>query len=358
VKLLKGIKIIDFTRLLPGPLATHLLAQMGAEVIKIESPKRMDYARYLGPQIDDANYMFHQLNHNKESVIVDYNSPDGKVEIIELIRSADAVIEQFRPGAMDAWGLGYESLKRENPALVYLSITGYPSKGKYSGEAGHDFNYMAYSGIMSLLKDEDGKPIVPGTQFADIAGAYMAVMALQGAIIQQLKTGRGCEVNVPLANAMNPFLTLPFSLQSGGLNHEQTNIINGKVAVNYAAYQCADGKWLSLAALEMKFWNNFCDAVARPDWKTENQFDLIHVAFDKSKIEALFQSKTRDEWVAHFKGLDVCVAPILELEELEDSEFHKDGKTFESISTKNGHPLKSIAVPFSVSDDQLPKDEL
>lgn len=351
VKLLQGIKIINFTRLLPGPLATHLLAQMGAEIVKIESPERMDYARFIGPQIDDASYLFHQLNHNKESIIVDYNTEEGIRQVTDLVSSADAVIEQFRPGAMDAWGLGYDALIEVNPSLVYLSITGYSSVGKYSSEAGHDLNYLAYSGIMSLLKDDQGKPIVAGTQFADIAGAYMAVMALQSALIQKLKTGMGSKLNVPLANAMNPFLALPHSLESGGLKHEATNIINGKVAVNYAVYQCADNKWLSLAALEMKFWNNFCDSVNRPEWKTENQFDLIHAAFDKTNIEELFLSKTRDQWIKHFEGQDVCVAPILEMDELEDSDFHKDGKTFEKIKTPTGHKLSTVALPFTYESE-------
>ena len=165
MNLLQGIKVIDFTRLLPGPLATHLLAQMGAEVIKIESPKRMDYARASGPQVDGASILFHQLNHNKMMKLLDYSTEDGKKELLNLISSADALIEQFRPGAMNAWGLGYEAVKKLNPGIVYISLTGYGQGNDYSKEAGHDFNYLSYSGVMSLLKDGTGKPIVSDTQF-------------------------------------------------------------------------------------------------------------------------------------------------------------------------------------------------
>ncbi|MFK7936584.1 MAG: CaiB/BaiF CoA transferase family protein [Saprospiraceae bacterium] len=282
---LAGIKIIDFTRLLPGPLATHLLAQMGAEVVKIESPKRMDYARASGKQVDGASILFHQLNHNKECKIIDYNTDSGKTEVLELIKDADALIEQFRPGAMAAWGLGYDNLKKINPKLVYVSITGYGQTGKYSQEAGHDFNYLAYSGVMSMMKDDAGKPTVSDAQFADIGGAYMAVMATQAALLQKFRTGEGSYVDVALCDAMTPFLAVPYALHSGGLDYRKFNIINGKTTVNYAAYECADSKWLSVAAMELKFWNNICDLVEKPAWKRTNPMELsIHV-FPKKEVE-------------------------------------------------------------------------
>ncbi len=346
MKLLNGIKIIDFTRLLPGPVATHLLAQMGAEVIKIESPKRMDYVRFMGPQVDGASTLFHQLNHNKDCRNIDYNSLQGHAEILKLIEDSDVVIEQFRPGAMDAWGLGFEKLSQLNPKLVYVSLTGYRDGGAYSSEAGHDLNYLAYSGIMSLLKDEQNKPVVAGTQIADIAGAYTAVMAVQGAIIKQLRSGEGSCINVPLAAALGPFLSIPYSIFSGGMDHQQFSMINGKVLVSYAAYQCADDNWVCLAALEMKFWNNFCEAVDQPDWKRQNELELFVQNFDKSLLINLFKSKSRDEWISFFKGKDVCVAPMLEIDELEQSPYHLDAGTFETFQTPMGKELNSIALPF------------
>lgn len=346
MNLLEGIKIIDFTRLLPGPVATHLLAQMGAEVIKVESPKRMDYARVQPGQVDGASVLFHQLNHNKTIKILDYATPDGKAELLELIKNADVLIEQFRPGAMDAWGFGYEAIKKINPSIVYVSLTGYGQTGEFSTEAGHDFNYLAYSGVMSLLKDERGKPTVPDTQFADIGGAYMAVMAMQAALIRKGLTGEGSYVNVALSDAMMPFLAVPFGLHSGGLDYQKFNVINGKLAVNYAAYECADSKWISVGALELKFWKNLCEAVEKPAWIRVNQMELLNTVFPKGEVEAFFKTKTRDEWAAFFKGKDVCVAPILEIEELEESEFHKQKGTFEEFETENGTVLKTVSLPF------------
>lgn len=349
MNLLKGIKIIDFTRLLPGPVATHLLAQMGAEVLKIESPKRMDYARVQPGQVDGASTLFHQLNHLKTSKILDYNTHEGKAELLELIKDADALIEQFRPGAMEAWGLDYEAIKKVNPSIVYVSLTGYGQTGEFAAEAGHDFNYLAYSGMMSLLKDERGKPTVPDTQFADIGGAYMAVMATQAALIRRGITGEGSYVDVALSDAMMPFLAVPYGLHSGGLPYRQFNVINGKLAVNYAAYECADERWISVAALELKFWKNLCEAVEKPQWIRANQMELMNAVFPKEEIETLFKTKTRDEWAAFFKGKDVCVAPILEIEELHDSNFHKNRGTFVEFETANGTVLKAVSLPFKIT---------
>lgn len=346
MNLLEGFTIIDFTRLLPGPLATHLIAQMGANVIKIESPKRMDYVRASGVQVDGASILFHQLNHNKEMKMIDYSSPEGKAELLDLIKNADALIEQFRPGAMDAWGFGFEELKKINPGLVYVSLTGYGQGNDYASEAGHDFNYLAYAGVMSLLKDENGKPTVPDTQFADIGGGYMAVMAMQAALLKKAKTGKGSYVDVSLADAMNPFIAVPYALYKGGLDYRTFNIINGKTTVNYSPYQCADGKWLSIAALELKFWNNLCNIIGKPEWKKDNDVDTMLHKFPKKEVEDFFKTKTRDEWMEILKGQDVCAAPILEIEELETSSYHKDKQTFEDFETDQGTKMKTVSLPF------------
>lgn len=347
--LLEGITIIDFTRLLPGPMATHLLAQMGATVIKIESPKRMDYVRNSGKQVEGASILFHQLNHKKILKTIDYSTKTGKTEIVNLVKNADALIEQFRPGAMQAWGFGYEEMKKINPALVYVSLTGYGQKNDYAQTAGHDFNYLAYAGIMSLLKDEQGKPTVPDTQFADIGGAYMAIAALQAALLKKARTGKGTYVDVSLTDAMNPFITIPYALHKGGLDYRKYNLINGKTTVNYAPYQCADGKWIALAAMEIKFWNQLCTILDKPTWQRTNELETMVNQFPKKEVEDLFKTKTRDEWMQIFKNQDVCAAPVLEIEELENSDYHKHKNTFENFETANGTKLKTVRLPFRLN---------
>ncbi|RMG85613.1 MAG: CoA transferase, partial [Bacteroidetes bacterium] len=349
--LLTGIKIIDFTRLLPGPVATCLLAQMGAEVIKIESPKRMDYARLNGKQVDNAGILFHQLNHHKTLKTIDYTTPDGRAAIFEMVKNADVLIEQFRPGAMQSWGLGYEPARRVNPAIVYVSITGYGQNGSHATEAGHDVNYLARAGLLSLLKDEKGKPTIPDAQFADVGGAYMAVMATQSALLKKCRTGAGSYVDVSLCDAVLPFMAVPYSFQAGGMDYRKYNIINGKLAVNYAVYECSDGKWISVGALELKFWNQLCDALEKPDWQRQSQRDLLNEVFPRSAVESFFKTRPRDYWVELVEGLDVCLTPVLELEELETCPYHQSKQNFTEFQTPNGAILKGFGMPFKISPE-------
>lgn len=349
MNLLQNIKIIDFTRLLPGPKGTHLLAQMGASVTKIEHPKRLDYARFSGQPVEGAGRLFHQINHNKNILSIDYNSDKGKAEVYDLIKKSDVLIEQFRPGAMKSWGFDYETVKSINSKIVYVSLTGYQNNTDYANEAGHDLNYLAYAGVLSQIKDDAGKPVVPAVQFADISSAYVMSIAVQAGIIQQLKTGNGCNINVPIVSAVVPFLTIPYALHSEGLPTEQFNVFNGKSFVNYAVYKCADNKWIALGAYELKFWNNFCNLVGKDEWKTNNLLDLSTQNFDKKTIENLFLNKTRDEWIALFKGKDVCIAPVLELEEIEDHPLHEQHQTFESFKVGK-QQLNGFGMPFKIVD--------
>ncbi|MEO1449619.1 MAG: CaiB/BaiF CoA-transferase family protein [Bacteroidota bacterium] len=344
--MLEGITIVDFTRLLPGPLATHILAQMGATVIKIESPKRMDYARQGLKPTDGVSTLFHQLNHNKDLRQIDYETAAGHAELMDLLEGADAIMEQFRPGAMAAWGLDYASLKARFPRLVYLSLTGYGQEGPMARTAGHDLNYLAQTGLLSLLRDAEGRPVVPGFQLADIGGAYAAVMALQGALLKQARTGQGSYLDVSLCDAVMPFLAIPYSLYSDGFDHRLFNLINGQRAVNYAVYICADGKWLAVGALELKFWNALCTALDKPDWQRKHQLELVRHVFPTEEVEALFKSRPRSEWLEQLKGLEVCVSPVLEIEELESHPHHQARGNFEEFKTGGGKAMRTLGKPF------------
>ena len=349
-QLLEGFKILDFTRLLPGPLATQMMAQMGAQVVKVESPKRPDYTRIGLNPVEGASHLFHQLNHLKSIEHIDYNSNEGRENALKLAADVDVLVEQFRPGAMEAWGLGYHEVKAVNPSVIYASISGYGALGEHADEAGHDLNYLSHTGMMSLMKDDDGKPIVAGCQYADIAGSFSAVMAIQAALLRRSQTGAGCRLDIPLAGSVAPFLTLPFSFQASGMDHEAFNLINGRTAVNYAVYKCKDGKWISVGALEVKFWNNICDAVDRQDWKRDNQIELMVHSFPKAEVEVLFQSKSREEWMEVFRGTDTCVAPIIELSELEQSTLMSDLGAFYKFQTAGGTQLTGISLPFGANE--------
>lgn len=345
--LLSGITILDFSRLLPGPLATHLLAQMGARVIKVEHPKRVDYARYSGPLIDGESALFRALNHNKEIRTIAYDTEEGKAEIAALIQESDALIEQFRPGAMESWGLGYEAIKTLKSDIVYVSLTGYGQTGPMAGVAGHDLNYLAVSGLLSLLKDDQGKPVVPGFQLADIgSGSYLTAMSCLAALIHRMKTGKGQYLDVSMAAGVLPMLTVPMSMLWSGLDPAQFNFLNGKTVANYTVYACADGKWVAVGALEMKFWNRLCTLVEKPEWQRNNELELFNLQFPKNEVETLFKTKTRDEWIAFFTGEDVCVSPVLELDELASHEQWQARVAFEQLQTESGKSFHSINVPI------------
>ncbi len=307
MKILNGLKIIDFSRMLPGPLATEILAGLGAEVMKIESPLRMDYTRNSGLPMEGGSLLFHMLNHRKEKTVIDYNSDSGKAELIARLEEADIIIEQFRPGIMDLWGFGYKAVYEINPSVIYVSLTGYGQEGEFRDSAGHDINYLAYSGLLSLLKDESGKPVVPGFQLADVGGgSYMTVIGVLSAVI-----------------------------------HRQN-----MTTVNYAVYECLDGKWLAVGALEVKFWNQLCETVNKPEWKRKHELELTIHAFDKKEVEALFKTQTRDEWITQFGTHSVCVAPILELEELENHPFHQSTNSFQEEKTTSGFNFTAFGFPF------------
>jgi len=333
-KALEGKVILDFTLLLPGPLATNILAQMGAKVIKVEHPKKKDDTRTFPPFVNDKAMLFTMLNHNKEELVIDYREGDGHAEIIELVKQADVVVEQFRPNVMKLWGLDYDSLKVINPDLIYLSLSGYGQEGEYSLHAGHDINYLAYTGVLDMMRDEQGKPVIPGVQIADIAGgSYMLVSACLAAMIQ----GKGQYVDVSVLDGLPPLLTISMSQVWGDINPHEMKMLNGNL-VNYNVYKTSDNEWMALGALESKFWNNFCALVAKDDWKRENFWELsIHV-FPYAEVQALFLTKTREEWVALSKGQDICLSPVLKIDEVEN-DVHIKGRGY--FSNK-----ESINIPW------------
>jgi crotonobetainyl-CoA:carnitine CoA-transferase CaiB-like acyl-CoA transferase len=350
MNLLNGIKILDFTRLLPGPLATHLLAGLGAEVIKVESPKRRDYVREQPPLIKGRSTLFEALNHRKHQALIDYQSPEGRVELTALIRESDVLIEQFRPGVMEKLGWGYNVVKSINPRIIYVSLSGYGQSGPLSASAGHDLNYLAHSGLLDLNRDRAGRPVIPGLQIADIgSGAYLTVSSVMAGLLGRERQG-GMHIDVSMLDGLLPLLTFPLSQHWGGWPPKQLKILHGGL-VNYDVYECADGEWVALGALEMKFWNRFCEILERPQWQRTQQLELSAHIFPKGEIQALFKTKTRDEWVAFVGDEDVCLSPVVRLEELGDQAQTRARGLFESFETKDGTMMNSLRVPIRIVDE-------
>ena len=352
---LKGIKIIDFTRLLPGPMATMMMADMGAEVIKVEDPSSPDYIRDFAPFIDEQAAYYLAVNRSKRSLAINYLSEEGRKVVLELVKNADIFIEQFRPGVMAKIGLGYEQLKAINPKLIYVSITGYGQDGPCAQHAGHDLNYIGYGGLLGVTGSE--QPIIPGGQIADIAGGgYMAMNACMAALLSRQATGEGQYVDVSMTDCIMPLVTFPFADHVSGGNPQRGKLpLSGGLA-NYNAYACKDGKYIALGSLEPKFWEAFCDVVNKPAWKTrimDSGEDKEHL---KQEVAALFQSRTQTEWLELAKGNDICLSPVLDMADLaNDPQLQHRSmvvpQTLPSGATYNtiGIPLKFGGTPAVIS---------
>lgn len=311
----------------------------------------MDYAREAAMKIEGASALFHMINHLKEPLLVDYQSDEGYREVMEHISSSDVLIEQFRPGAMDAWGLGYDKLKEAFPSLIYVSLTGYGQEGAMSKVAGHDLNYLSLSGLLGMNRDDRDKPVIPGFQLADIgAGSYMTVTAVLGALYRRERTGKGCFIDLSMTRACTPLLQTPLALQQSGIDPYLLNVLDGRKIVNYAVYECKDGKWISVGALEVKFWNELCEVLGKNEWKRSHILELTVDQFPKQKVVDFFKTKKRDEWVNILEGADTCVTPVLELGEALDSSLFKEQSYMDIFRIQSGQSLLAIGLPFNYKE--------
>lgn len=348
---LKGIHILDFTRLYPGPLGTMMLADMGAEVIKIEDMNTPDYMRFYPPYIASESAGYLAVNRSKRSIALNLKHKKGVDILFLLLATADIVVEQFRPGVMDEMGLGYEAARRVKDDIIYVSLTGYGQNGPYARDAGHDINYIGYAGILSTTGSRKTGPILPGAQIADVAGgAYMTIIACLSALWAKEKTGQGQKVDVSMLDAILPLMTLQMAhYHAAGLAPAPGEAaLTGGLAC-YGVYKCADGKYIALGILEEKFWKSFCEMVGRPEW-IDQQFVIGEEAERlRGAIGALFKTRTRDEWIAAAKEYDTCLTPVLEIGEIEtDPQVQARNMIIEQTHPVCGK-IKGIGVPLKFS---------
>ncbi|MFT7589609.1 MAG: alpha-methylacyl-CoA racemase [Limisphaerales bacterium] len=350
---LQGIRIIDLSRLLPGPMATMLLADMGAEVIKIENPDEPDYIRDYPPKVDGNSAFYMAVNRSKKSFALDTSTLQGKEILYDLIKTADVFIESFRPGILNTQDLGYDKLSKINPKLIYASITGYGQHGPYAFRAGHDINYMGYAGLLSLSGDNNGAPAQPGIQLADIAGgAYMACNGILAAIISAIKTGKGQYIDLAMTDAVMPMAVLSNATYSatGEISKRNKAPLSGGLA-NYSIYKTKDNKYVALGALEPKFWNRFCAAIDHNDWVGRIIPGIDKHQQLKADLTELFASEPRIYWEKLGSKADCCLSPVLELSELEKDPHLKERNMFVQVDGINGYgqPIKFSDTPAKAS---------
>ncbi|HWF72840.1 MAG TPA: CaiB/BaiF CoA-transferase family protein [Solirubrobacteraceae bacterium] len=349
---LEGVKVLDLSRLFPGDFCSLLLADFGADVIKVEDTGMGDYVRWAPPQYQGveesaSGALFLALNRGKRSIRIDLKSDAGKTVLRRLARDADVLLESFRPGVLDRLGVGYERLRAENPGLVYCAITGYGQDGPARARAGHDLNYVALNGILGLTGEAAGPPVVPGVQIADLSGALMAAVGILLALRERERSGLGQLVDCSMLDGSLSALAMvaAAALATGRGDRRGENALAGAI-VCYRPYRCADG-YVSLAALEPKFWKTFCLGVGRED--------LEDSAFEKpgshahAELEGIFVARTREEWRAFAAEHDCCLEPVLDLDEVLASELVLAREMVVEVPQPGAErPVKLLGTPIKL----------
>jgi len=314
---LQGVRILDLTRLLPGAVCTLLLADMGADVVKVEQPGSGDYMRWYPPLKNGQSVLFNALNRNKRSVTLNLKSEAGRELFVEMCRRADVVVEGNRPGVMARLGLAWPVLRECNPRLIMCAITGYGQDGPFSQRAGHDLNYMAIAGALSMNGRRGEAPHPLAVQVADIGGGgQAAATAILGALVSVARGDEGRYLDVSMTDGAFSWLAVPLAQVSAqGSIPRGMHRLSGRYA-SYAVYECADGRLIFVGAMEPKFWRALCEALGRPDLIEGQYAEGDAQERLRSEVASVFASRSRDEWSQALDGLDVCCEPVLELEEV------------------------------------------
>lgn len=300
--LLAGIRILDLSRILPGPFCTLYLAQMGAEVIKVEDPQGGDYGRSMAPEV------FAMVNRGKKSLTLDLRQTEDAAQLRKLVEQADVLIESFRPGVMERFACGYEQLRAINPRLVYAALTGYGQTGPYRNRPGHDMNYRGYAGELEQNGHADGAPVPGNLQVADLAGgALTCAIGMLAAIIGARASGQGCMVDVAMLDGTLALQVAALGAlrKSGKTPARGQDFLSGALP-NYQVYACSDGRHLAVGALEPKFFQQMCAVLDRPDL-----LEIQSSAQLQLQLTALFKTRTRDAWEQLLAPLDTCVSAVL-----------------------------------------------
>ena len=347
---LVGIKVLDLTRLLPGPFCSLLLADFGAEVIKVEQPGPGDYIRWYPPLIQDTSGIFLLLNRNKKSLTLNLNTVAGKEIFYRLVREADVVLEGFRPGVAKKLGIDWATLQEINQGLIYCSISGYGQDGPYAAKPGHDINYLGYAGVLGITGRAGQAPALPGVQIADIGGgALMAAIGILLALAARGRTGRGQFVDVAMLDGVIAWLPIVAGsfFVDGAVPGPGETRLTGKYAC-YDVYRTKDGRYVSLGALEPHFWEKLCRFLGRAEyikWQfVDEKQDELRVFLNEQ-----FLSRSRDEWVAIFEQIDTCGGPVYDLAEVfTDPQVLHRRMVFELTHPRLGK-IKQLGFPIKLS---------
>ena len=347
---LASLKVLDFSTLLPGPFASLMLADMGAEVLRIESPTRPDLLRVLPPHDQGTSASHAYLNRNKRSLALDLKQAEALEIVHALVADYDIVLEQFRPGVMERLGLGYEALKAINPRLIYVSITGYGQTGPYKDRAGHDINYLALAGMASYTGRQDSGPLPLGVQVADVGGGSLhAVVGLLAAVIARQQSGVGQYLDVSMTDcsfSLNAMAGAGY-LACGVEPQWETQVLNGGSFYDY--YRTRDGRWMSVGSLEPAFMQALCTALGRPELTAHGLTPERQPAF-KQALQVEFEKRSFDQLCELFAGVDACVEPVLTLSEAVAHPQIMARALVSQVPRSDGSSQAQIACPLKFSE--------
>jgi len=343
---LEGMRVLDLTRLLPGPFCTLLLADMGADVIKVEDTDAGDYLRFTPPLSSSGmSIHFHTLNRNKRSIAIDLKRREGRELLLELATWADVLIEQFRPGVMERLELGYETIKEVNPSIIYCSLTGYGQDGPYRDVAGHDINYLGYAGVLDSTGAAEGPPVICGVQIADLgAGGMFSAISILTAYIYMMKTGEGQHLDVSMMDGSISWLTVNTGelFMTGKGPERGTQVLQGAFPC-YNVYEAGDG-YMAVGALENKFWLRLCEILGKPEYGPE-QFNTEKTGEMFAWLKGKFKEKTRAEWMEVFAGEDACVSPVLSVTEMASDPQVLHRKMVVEVEDEKIGRTKTLGIP-------------
>jgi crotonobetainyl-CoA:carnitine CoA-transferase CaiB-like acyl-CoA transferase len=351
---LEGIRVLDLSRLLPGGFCSLLLADFGADVLKVEDTGLGDYIRWSPPYyegVEDSakSALFLALNRNKRSIRLNLKHERGKEVLLKLVREYDVVLESFRPGVLDRLGVGYERMREENPRIVYCAISGYGQDGPLRERSGHDLNYLGLIGLLGLTGDRDGPPVSASAQIADLGGgALMAAFGIMAALRERDQSGEGQMVDISMADGALSWLAMVAAQYlADGVVPRRGNVPLAGSLICYRPYACADG-YVTLGALEPKFWQAWCRGVGREDL-IEHQFQAPG-SEPHAEVERIFLSRTRDEWSAFAAENDCCLEPMLDLDEALDSDLVRAREMVVELDQPGAaQPVRQLGVPVKLS---------
>ena len=359
---LDGIKVLDLTRLLPGEFCSMILGDFGAEVIKVEDTIQGDYARWINPLFTETmmdetiSAYFAVLNRNKKSVKLNLKMEKGAEAFMRLVSDADVVLESFRPGVMDKLGIGYNALKEINPQIICCALSGYGQTGPYRLTAGHDINYLAIAGLLGMQGIRGGQPILSGVQIADIGGGVqMALAGILLAILAREKTGKGQFVDIAMMDGAMSWLAMHAGNYWGDGREPKRGEqnLNGGYAC-YNVYKTGDGRYLAVGALEEKFWMAFLKTLDKEELFTDHLAGLDRQAEMIGEIQKIIITKTLDEWISIFQGVDACVSPVNSLAQAFADPQIKDRKMMVPLTYRNKQgaekTLLQLGIPIKLSE--------